>query len=167
MGDDEVLLVISEYKVYGIRWIQLLVFFFATLSNGIHSMTFAPIANQTSEFYQISTSEVNALAVVFLFLYVVGTILSIWLSRKFSLRVVIIIGSVLNLGVFIRPLALINRYEGYAPLLIGQLFPAVAGPFFLNSTALIAARWFAPSQRDVATAIGSMANPLGKICRKF
>ncbi|CAF1689280.1 unnamed protein product, partial [Adineta ricciae] len=34
-------------------------------------------------------------------------------------------------------------------------------PFFLNSTALFAARWFAPSQRDIATAICSMANPLG------
>ena len=163
MNEDEIPLDTSEYKVYGIRWIQLLVFFFATLSNGIQGMTFVPIVNQTSEFYQITTSEVNLLSVVFLFLYVVGTAVSIWLSRRFSLRMVIIIGSILNLGVFIRLFSLINRYEGYASLLIGQLFPAVAAPFFLNCPALIAARWFSPSQRDIATSIGSMANPLGKI----
>ncbi len=82
--EDEIVLDTSKYRVYGIRWIQLLVFVFGTFSNAIHGMTFTPIANQTSEFYQTTISEVNTLAVVFLFLYVLGTSLSIWLSRKFS-----------------------------------------------------------------------------------
>ncbi len=121
-----------------------------------------PIGLQTKQFYNISTTEVNALAIVFLFLYTAGTILSIWLSRKLSMRSMMIIGSILNLGVFIRLLSLIKPSEGYPALIIGQLFPAIAAPFFLNSTALFAARWFPPSQRDIATAICSMANPLGK-----
>jgi predicted MFS family arabinose efflux permease len=125
-------------------------------------VTFVPIGLQTKQFYNISTTEVNALAIVFLFLYTAGTILSIWLSRKLSMRSMMIIGSILNLGVFIRLLSLIKPSEGYPALIIGQLFPAIAAPFFLNSTALFAARWFPPSQRDIATAICSMANPLGK-----
>jgi predicted MFS family arabinose efflux permease len=72
-----------------------------------------------------------------------------------------IIGSILNLGVFIRLLSLINPSQGYSALLIGQIFPALSMPFFSNSPALLAARWFAPSQRDLATAIASMANPIG------
>jgi predicted MFS family arabinose efflux permease len=72
-----------------------------------------------------------------------------------------IIGGILNLGVFIRLLSLINPTNGYSFLILGQIFPAIAAPFFLNSTALFAARWFAPSQRDIATSICSMANPLG------
>jgi hypothetical protein len=32
----------------------------------------------------------------------------------------------------------------------------------MNITALFSARWFAPQQRDLATAICSMGNPLGK-----
>ena len=103
----------------------------------------------------------NLLASIFLFLYIVGAVLAIWLSKKFSIRIIMIIGSILNLGAFIRLLSLINPSQGYVPLIIGQIFSAIAAPFFLNSTALFAAHWFPPSQRDVATSIGSMANPLG------
>ena len=156
----------TTYRVYSIRWIQLLVFILATFANAINSITFAPIEPQTSTFYGVTTTQVNALAIVFLFLYVAGTIVSIWLSRKLSMRATMIIGAVLNLGVFIRVLSLINPKQGYVPLLIGQIFPAIAAPFFLNSTALFAARWFAPSQRDIATAICSMANPLGQSKRR-
>ncbi|CAF3105319.1 unnamed protein product, partial [Rotaria sp. Silwood2] len=85
----------------------------------------------------------------------------IWLSRKLSMRMIIIIGSILNLGVFIRLLSLIKQNNSYLPLIIGQIFPAIGAPFFLNSTALFSARWFSPSQRDIATSICSMANPLG------
>jgi len=170
MGDEEVahvaVHIVPQYHVYGIRWIQLLVYFLASFANSIHGMTFAPIESQTKQFYHISTTEVNALAIMFLFLYTFGTILSIWLSRKFSMRVVMIIGSILNLGVFIRLFSLIKPDHGYPALMIGQIFPAIAAPFFLNSTALFAARWFPPSQRDIATAICSMANPLGKISTK-
>jgi predicted MFS family arabinose efflux permease len=153
----------TGYRVYGIRWIQLLVYVLATFGNAIHGMTFAPIESQTSKFYSISTTKVNSLAIVFLFLYVVGTMFSIWLSRQLSMRMTMVIGSLLNLGVFIRLVSLIDPHGGYLALVVGQIFPAIAAPFFLNSTALFAARWFAPSQRDIATAICSMANPLGNI----
>ncbi|CAF0755002.1 unnamed protein product [Didymodactylos carnosus] len=65
------------------------------------------------------------------------------------------------MGSWIRLVALISPSHGYAALVIGQMFPAIAAPFFLNSAALFAARWFAPQQRDIATVICSMANPLG------
>jgi len=153
---------VENYRVYGIRWIQMIVYILANFANALSGMTFAPIESQTSIFYSITTTQVNALAIVFLFLYTFGTILSIWLSRKLSIRMIMIIGGILNLGVFIRLLSLINPKNGYVFLLIGQIFPAISAPFFLNSTALFAARWFAPSQRDIATSICSMANPLGK-----
>jgi predicted MFS family arabinose efflux permease len=72
-----------------------------------------------------------------------------------------IIGALLNLGVWIRLSALISPDRSYPLLMLGQIFPAIAAPFSLNLTALFAARWFSPQQRDIATAIGSMANPLG------
>ena len=152
----------TQYRVYGIRWIQLLVYFLVTFVNALPSATFVPIESQTTTFFSITTTQVNALAVVFFFLYVLGTILATWLYRIVSMRTGLIIGSVLNLGAVIRLFALISPSRGYAALIIGQLFPAVGRPFLMNITALFAARWFAAKQRDVATAIGSMANPLGK-----
>jgi FLVCR family MFS transporter 7 len=154
---------ITNYRVYRMRWVHLLVFVLATFANAMHSETFVPIESETSQFFGITTTQVDVLAVVFLFLYVVGTILSIWVYRLLSLRVRLIVGSVLNLGAFIRLFALISPTNGYPALVIGQILPAIAQPFFLNITALFAARWFAVKQRDIATAIGSMANPLGII----
>ncbi len=166
MDEEKVAQEAAHYRVYGVRWIELIVYVLATFANALPSMTFVPIVSQTEKFYNITTTEVNVLSMIFLFLYVFGTILSIWLSRRFSMRVVMIIGSILNLGVFIRLLSLIKPNQGYLALLIGQIFPSIAQPIFLNPTALFAARWFAPSQRDIATAICSMSNPLGKILNK-
>ncbi|CAF3664321.1 unnamed protein product [Rotaria sp. Silwood1] len=83
---------VKHYRVYKIRWIQLIVYILTTFANATSAMTFAPIEPQTSKFFNITTAE---------------------------------------------------------------------HLFFKNSTALFAARWFPPSQCDIATSICSMANPLG------
>ena len=72
----------TTYRIYRMRWIQLVIYILATFANAINSVTFAPIEKPTTIFYGISAAAVNALAIVFLFLYVIGTIISIWLSRK-------------------------------------------------------------------------------------
>lgn len=158
MVTDEVI----QYRVYRIRWLQLLIYFLATFSNSIHNMTFVPIQSETSQFYNITKMQVNALAIIFQFAFIVGTILAIWLYKILSLRMGILIGCFLNLGAFIRLFSLISPSNGYPALIIGQIFPAIATPLFMNIAALFAARWFAAKQRDIATAIGSMANPLGR-----
>ena len=151
----------TEYHVYCIRWFQLLVYVLVTLANGHLGNTFTAIEAQTASFFAITATHVNALVIVFLFLYVPGTVLSIWALRRFSIRTVMIIGALMNLGAWIRLFALISPSHGYAWLMVGQILPALSAPIFFNSVALFAARWFAPGQRDLATSIGSMANPLG------
>jgi len=56
---------VENYRVYGIRWIQMIVYILATFANALSGMTFAPIESQTSTFYSITTTQVNALAIVF------------------------------------------------------------------------------------------------------
>lgn len=165
MNSDEIPQEVTHYRVYRIRWIQLIVYVLGTFANAIISMTFAPIETETATFYNITTTQVNSLAIIFLFLYPFGTILSIWLSKTLSMRMIICIGSVLNMGVFIRLLSLIKQINPFISLIIGQLFPGIGAPFFLNSITLFASRWFSPSQRDIATSICSMANPLGSILK--
>ncbi|CAF1291911.1 unnamed protein product [Didymodactylos carnosus] len=72
-----------------------------------------------------------------------------------------IIGSLMNLGTWFRLLSLISPTNGYAWLVLGQIFPALSQPFFTSTCAMFAARWFSKNQRDLATSITSMANPLG------
>ncbi|CAF4276537.1 unnamed protein product, partial [Rotaria sordida] len=127
---------VPTYRVYGIRWIQLIVYVLATFANAMCSMTFSPIESEASKFYSISTAEVNTLTIIFLFLYVN------WYNI-----IHMVITNIFN--------AYNNDYWIYIK------FRSIGAPFFLNSTALFAARWFPPSQRDIATAICSMAYPLG------
>ncbi len=61
MGDND----ITQYRVYHIRWIQLLVYFLANFANGLPSGTFASIASETSTFFSITTRQVDVLAIVF------------------------------------------------------------------------------------------------------
>lgn len=153
--------VLTDYRVYRIRWLQLIVYMLASFSNSFHSLTFAPIESETATFFNITSVQVNVLASIFLFLYIPGTVLAIKVYQYFPLRTGMIIGAFLNSGVWIRLLALISPHRSYGILVIGQIFPAVAGPFLLNLPAQFSARWFPPKERDFATALSSMANPMG------
>jgi hypothetical protein len=46
-------------------------------------------------------------------------------------------------------------------VLVGQLLGGLAQPFFTNSPAKLAGEWFPTSERNLATTIASMCNPLG------
>lgn len=53
-----------------------------------------------------------------------------------------------------------TRYS-FALLLAGQCVAAVAQPFFTNLATRVAGQWFPRNERDTATVIGSMLNPIG------
>lgn len=46
-------------------------------------------------------------------------------------------------------------------MLFGQILAALAGPMYNSLPPALAAAWFSISERDIATAIGSLFNPLG------
>ncbi len=46
-------------------------------------------------------------------------------------------------------------------MLFGQLLAALAGPMYNSLPPALAAGWFSIAERDIATAIGSLFNPLG------
>jgi hypothetical protein len=45
--------------------------------------------------------------------------------------------------------------------MVGQLLGALAQPIFLSTPAVVAANWFPVSERDIATTVGALFNPLG------
>jgi hypothetical protein len=46
-------------------------------------------------------------------------------------------------------------------MLLGQMLASLAGPMYNSLPPALAAAWFSISERDIATAIGSLFNPLG------
>lgn len=158
---------VEDFGPTPVRWLVLAIFSLGSLTNAVMWINFAPITSATSLYFGVSTFYVNALSMAYMALYVPGTV---WASREMmrnGLRGVVVAGSVLQcLGAWLRVGgAMAQGHVGhslpFAALALGQIFNALAQPFFTNSPTRLAAEWFPPSERDLATAVASMFNPLG------
>eukprot|EP00299_Pterocystis_sp_00344_P000757 c10338_g1_i1.p1 GENE.c10338_g1_i1~~c10338_g1_i1.p1 ORF type:complete len:464 (+),score=78.44 c10338_g1_i1:53-1393(+) len=170
MGDH--LLVASphhhSYPVEKRRWIVLLAFCLLTAENAVMWISFSPIQERVQDYYGVSKNSVNTLSVVFLALYIPSTVLSVAVFHWFGMRSGLMLGATLNsIGSVIRYVSTDTDHHprfgenGYTVLLIGQLFPAISQPFFVNLPAMLAMEWFPVSERDIAVVIGSMFNIVG------
>ena len=159
-----------QFKVYSSRWLMLALFCFINASNSLIWVTFASISNLTEIYIGGSVGNiiaVNTLALVFSIFYLPGSILCAYLNNAYNIKLTLIVGGILTVfGTFLRLIAGlcrndINSNSVYTLFIIGQILSALAQPIFVNVCAYIASLWFAVKQRDIATTIGSMANPVG------
>lgn len=74
--DGDSPLIQSGMKVYPWRWVILAVFCLCTLTNAALWICFAPIQQQSKEFFDASNSAVNMLSMIFMMLYFPGSVLS-------------------------------------------------------------------------------------------
>jgi FLVCR family MFS transporter 7 len=150
----------SQPRVFGYRFVELAVFSIANAVNAVMWISFAPVTTATSKYYGVTSTLVNLLSVVFLAFYLPATVLSMYVYARFSLRVGLLIGTVLTvIGCWIRYGSASS--QSYGVLLLGQIFAAIAQPFFTNVPAKVAARWFPAEQRAAACSVGSLFNPIG------
>ena len=163
---ESVVQVLSEPEKYAPerrRWAVLAAFFLANLSNAALWTTFAPIASLAETYYGVSDTAINAFAVSYLAAYIPGSILAlaVYSFRKDGLRIGIILATVMTcLGAFLRYLGS-KKQPIYGMALAGQFLAALAQPFLTNVPPKVSAAWFPTTERDVATVLGSMANPVG------
>ena len=54
-----------------------------------------------------------------------------------------------------------DQRTAYAVLLLGQCIGALAQPMFTNAPAKIAGSWFPPKEREIATTVAAILNPVG------
>lgn len=155
------------YKVYRRRWFMMTLYCLASASNALLWITFSPINTLVQSYFGISAAAVNALSIVFLAAYIPFSFASNWVFSKYGTYVGIVLASVLDCFCgLLRFLSTESNSNArgnhpYAVLMAGQALGAIAQPFFTNAPALLASRWFPTSERDVATVIMSLANPIG------
>lgn len=159
---------IKEYKVYSSRWLMLGLFCFLNFANAMLWVTFAPITDLTSIYFNnINLTAVNMLALVFQIGYLPGTLLGVICTKKYGIRNTLLIGGLLDLlGSLIRLLGTllqnsISNTLCYSIVMLGQILGSLAQPIFVNLPAAIASDWFSINERDVATTIAALFNPLG------
>jgi sugar phosphate permease len=148
----------TDFKVYGYRWVVLLVFMFVVAINQLLWITFAPITGSAATYYGVSDLSIGLLSMSFMIVYIFVSIPASWMIDTYGIRVAVGIGVTLT-GIFglLRGLFAPN----YTIVLIAQIGIAIGQPFILNAVTTVAARWFPVRERATAAGLGSLAMYLG------
>jgi sugar phosphate permease len=148
----------TDFKVYGYRWVVLIVFMFVVAINQLLWITFAPITGSAATYYGVSDLNIGLLSMSFMIVYIVISIPASWMIDTYGIRVAVGIGTALT-GIFGLLRGLLA--PDYTLVLIAQIGIAIGQPFILNAVTTIAARWFPIQERATAAGLGSLAMYLG------
>ena len=148
----------TDFKVYGIRWMMLIVYMVMVAVNQLLWITFAPITGDSTKYYGVSDLRIGILSMCFMIVYIVVSIPASWIIDKFGIRIAVGIGAVFT-GVF----GLVRGFAGpdYNLVLLSQIGIAIGQPFILNAITKLAARWFPIEERATAAGLGTLAMYLG------
>jgi len=147
-----------KYKVYGYRWIVLLVYAFIQAVMQILWITFAPITGDAAAFYQVTALQIGFLAMSFMIVYLFVSLPASWAIDTFGIRKGVGFGVILT-GIFGLSRGLWG--DTYPLVMISTLGLAVAQPFILNSVTALCAKWFPLEERATATGLAVMAQFVG------
>ncbi len=148
----------STYKIYGYRWLILIVFMLVAAFNQLIWITFAAVTDAAAAYYHVSQLDIGLLSMSFMIAYLVVSIPASWVIDTYGFRLAVGIGAGLS-GIFglMRGLVASN----YMLVMIAQIGTAVGQPFILNAITKVAARWFPIEERATASGLGSLAMYLG------
>ncbi len=148
----------SAYKIYGYRWLILVVFMLVAAFNQLVWITFAPITEASAAYYHVSQLDIGLLSMSFMIAFLVFSIPASWVIDTYGFRVAVGIGAGLT-GIFGLMRGLVST--NFTLVMIAQIGTAVGQPFILNAVTKIAARWFPIEERATASGLGSLAMYLG------
>jgi len=148
----------ESFKIYGYRWVVLLVYMGVIAVNQLAWITFAPITGVAAIYYGVSDLSIALLSMSFMIVYIVISIPASWMIDTYGFRMAVGIGAILT-GIFGLTRSLAG--DNYTLVLISQIGIAVGQPFILNSLTKVAARWFPIQERATASGFGSLAMYLG------
>lgn len=150
----------TQYRVYGYRWVVLLVFILITVIIQMQWLTFAPIARQARAFYSATAPEIDLLSEIFMYVFLAACIPAAYIINRFGIRVGVGIGAVLT-GVFGLTKGIFA--DSYSMVVVSQVGLAVAQPFIINAVTKVAVHWFPINERATAVGLGTLAQFLGMI----
>ncbi|KAK4542950.1 hypothetical protein LTR36_005948 [Oleoguttula mirabilis] len=156
--DDE-----QDYRVYKRRFFGLAQLVLLNIMVSWDWLTFAAVSTTSADYFGVSESAINWLSTGFLFAFVPMTPLVIWILNKGGPKQSILAASLLALlGNWIRYAGTRSAAHGnFGVVMFGQLLIGFAQPFVLAAPTRYSNLWFSDAGRVSATAIASLANPLG------
>lgn len=150
-----------DFTTYSARVHMLVIFAVVNMSNAMLAFCFAPAVGSVSRYYKTTPQGVAALSSGFMGAYFPGAILAQFTTAMFGLRQTIVVGCSLTCcAVCLRALSVFGD-RMYFLVFLGQLIGGFAQPFFFNAPSRLASNWFPYNERELATVIGAMTNPIG------
>ncbi|KAI8879536.1 MFS general substrate transporter [Backusella circina FSU 941] len=153
------------FRTYKIRFFGLTMIALANISSAMNWLAVAPVPDFANSFFNnCGLSTINWFSNIFMLCYVVAGPLSSWVYDRWSLKVGLITGTVLQtIGAWLRYFSsFVNYPTGKLALaLIGQTFCAIGQPFILNASTPYAAQWFSADGRATASMISGLVSGVG------
>jgi len=150
----------AELRIYGYRWIILLVFGIINIIIQMQWLTFAPIAKAAQTFYGVSALEIDLFSIVYLAVFILFCIPSTYIINHYGIRKSIGLGAILA-GIFGLTKGLFAA--NYTLALISQIGLAFSQPLVINAATTVAVRWFPLTERATATGLAMLTQFLGMI----
>ena len=148
----------EKYKLYGYRWVVLIVFMLINLIMQTLWITYAPITGLAAKYYGVGDLQIGLLSMAFMIAFIPLSIPVSWVIDTYGFRLAVSIGAIL-MGIFgvVRGLAGTN----YSLALGSTIGIAIAQPFLLNAWTTIPAKWFAFEERATTVGLITLANLIG------
>jgi len=147
------------------RWFMLFQYMLITFITGAVWIAFAPIAQFSESYYEVSDFAINLLGSIYLyfffFIFLTFSLDSIFPNN--ALRAYLLLGAIFMAG------GTLLRYapgrnpgkKGFAGVMSGQSLCAVTNLFLLGAPAKLSQHWFPDGERTLATSILVGANNFG------
>lgn len=152
----------TTYRVYKRRFFGLAQLVLLNIIVSWDWLTFSAVSTTSAEYFAVSESAINWLSTGFLFAFVIVSPAVIYTLNKGGPKASIVTASVLVLvGNWIRYAG--SRATGghFGVVMFGQIIIGFAQPFVLSAPTRYSNAWFSDHGRVSATAVASLANPLG------
>ncbi|KAH8697618.1 putative cell surface receptor/MFS transporter [Talaromyces proteolyticus] len=152
----------GTYRVYKRRFFGLLQLVLLNIIISWDWLTFSSISSTSAEYFNVTESTINWLSTAFLFAFCAATPVVMYMLNKGGPKPVIITASVLILvGNWVRYAGTKANNGTFSVVMFGQLLLGLAQPFALSAPTRYSDLWFTEQGRTSATALATLANPLG------
>ena len=162
------------HRLYRSRWLLLASVTLLNLANYSHWVSFASVAKQGAEYYQVTGPVVDLIPMISYGLCVPFCLLAVYIVERRGLRLGLTIGSWLTaVGGGLCCLATLpgvwggqlwwSRYHAFVITVLGQALTGMGCPFISCVPTKVSQNWFGESERTIATLVLGMSNPLGLV----
>ncbi|CAL8315431.1 unnamed protein product [Lota lota] len=149
-----------ETRLYWRRFAVLAIFSLYSLVNSFQWIQYSIITNIFSNYYSVSSAQVDWLSIVYMVAYIPLIFPATWILDKKGLKLTALMGAGLNcVGAWVK-CASVSR-DLFGVTMFAQIICSVAQVFILGLPSRIASVWFGPKEVSTACATAVLGNQLG------